>query len=84
METWLFLGFAGALIVTFRIIYALVSPSEEEQAITILAPRNEDIGIAVFCTALMLLFLISGFFPSLFSGLFKGILAPFENIYLFN
>ncbi len=48
METWLFLGFAGALIVTFRIIYALVSPSEEEQAITILAPRNEDIGIAVF------------------------------------
>jgi len=49
-----------------------------------LAPQKEDIGIAVFCTTLMLLFLISGFFPSIFSGLFKGILAPFENIYLFN
>lgn len=84
METWLILGFVGALIMTFRIIYALVSPSEEEQAIAMLAPQKEDIGIAVFCTALMLLFLISGFFPSIFSGLFKGILAPFENIYLFN
>lgn len=84
METWLSLGFGGVLIVIFRIIYQLVSPSKKEIAIIKAVSISEDAIIIAFSTILILLFFIGGFFPTMYSEMFKGILAPFEKILLIN
>lgn len=82
METWLSIGFAGALIVTFRVIHRLISPADQGKPTPILMTNSEDILVTVFSTVLILLFIIAGFFPSFFNGLFKGMLATFERILL--
>lgn len=84
METWLSIGFAGMLIVTFRVIHSLINPGEQNQALVSLTPTMEDASTIVYNSVLIMLILLAGFFPGLFGEIFKGILAPFSRIFLLN
>ena len=84
METWLTIGFAGILIIAFRLVNSFISPPDKEQAFISLRPGMEDAPTIAFNTILIMLLLLAGFFPGLFGELFKGILAPFERIFLLN
>lgn len=82
METWLSIGFAGLLIIIFRIIQQLISPLPNNAPVISLKTSQETAPIFVFSSIILLLMLIAGLFPGLFSELFKGILAPFERIFI--
>ncbi len=84
METWLSLGFLGILMFTFTLIHKLISPPKTEKTIPLLIVTGEDIKSIIFNTILIFLFLLAGTFPSLFTQVFKDILAPFSNIFLLN
>ena len=84
METWLTIGFAGMLIVTFRLIHNLINPGRQNQTLVSLTPTMEDVSSIIFNSLLITLILLAGFFPGAFGVLFNGILAPFSKIYLLN
>lgn len=82
METWLSIGFAGLLIIIFRMIFQLISPVPDSTQVFSMRANTENLPIIVFSSILLFLMLITGLFPGLFSELFKGILAPFEKIFI--
>ncbi|HPL81791.1 MAG TPA: hypothetical protein PLU23_04740, partial [Anaerolineaceae bacterium] len=66
----------------FRIIQQLISPLPNNAPVISLKTSQETAPIFVFSSIILLLMLIAGLFPGLFSALFKGILAPFERIFI--
>ena len=84
MEIWLSIGFAGMLIVCFRVIHNLISPAEQNRTLVSLTPAMEDASDIAFNTILITIILLAGLFPGSFAELFKGILAPFSQVLLLN